>query len=193
MKIFKYALLAIPFLYFSCSDDDDSVPPPINEEEVITTMIVTLTPHAPAGFDTVTLTTFDSDGDGPTQPEITVSGPISSLMSYDGSIQWLNEMEEETEDVTLEILQEDEEHQVFFGIGDGLPLQVQYNDEDEDGNPVGVYFILAPIDDTGVTGSGILTVTLVHEPLKPNGGDLDLALSEEGSIDIQTAFDVEVN
>ena len=37
MKIFKYALLAIPFLYFSCSDDDDT-PEPINEEEVITTM-----------------------------------------------------------------------------------------------------------------------------------------------------------
>ena len=43
MKIFKYALLAIPFLYFSCSDDDDNTPEPINEEEVITTMTVTLT------------------------------------------------------------------------------------------------------------------------------------------------------
>ena len=41
MKIFKYALLAIPFLYFSCNDDDDT-PEPINEEEVITTMTVTL-------------------------------------------------------------------------------------------------------------------------------------------------------
>ena len=41
MKLLKYALLAIPFLYFSCSDDDD-VPEPINEEEVITTMTVTL-------------------------------------------------------------------------------------------------------------------------------------------------------
>ena len=41
MKIFKYALLAIPFLYFSCDDDDDT-PEPINEEEEITTMTVTL-------------------------------------------------------------------------------------------------------------------------------------------------------
>ena len=41
MKIFKYALLAIPFLYFSCNDDDDT-PAPINEEELITTMTVTL-------------------------------------------------------------------------------------------------------------------------------------------------------
>ena len=41
MKIFKYALLAIPFLYFSCSDDDDnSIPDEINDEEVITTMNV---------------------------------------------------------------------------------------------------------------------------------------------------------
>ena len=39
MKIFKYALLAIPFLYFSCSDDDDA-PEQINEEEVITKILV---------------------------------------------------------------------------------------------------------------------------------------------------------
>ena len=27
MKIFKYALLAIPFLYFSCDDDNDTPEP----------------------------------------------------------------------------------------------------------------------------------------------------------------------
>ena len=36
MKIFKYALLAIPFLYFSCSDDDDnSIPDELIDEEVL--------------------------------------------------------------------------------------------------------------------------------------------------------------
>ena len=122
MKIFKYALLAIPFLYFSCSDDDDSVPEPIYAEEVITTMIVTLTPHAPVGFDSVTLTTRDLDGDGPNEPVLEVSGPISSLTSYDGSVQWLNEMEDEPEDITLEVIEEADEHQVFFSASSGLPL-----------------------------------------------------------------------
>ena len=53
MKLLKYALLAIPFLYFSCSDDDDA-PEPINEEEVITTMTVTLVNHQ-NGNDVVTM------------------------------------------------------------------------------------------------------------------------------------------
>ena len=63
MKLLKYALLAIPFLYFSCSDDDDA-PEQINEEEVITTMTVTLVNHQ-NGNDVVTMQTQDLDGDGP--------------------------------------------------------------------------------------------------------------------------------
>ena len=188
MKIFKYALLAIPFLYFSCSDDDDNnIPEPVNEEEVITTMTVTLT--ANDGSADVVLQTQDLDGDGGEEPVVTVSGPISNMTSYSGSIQWLNEMEDEPEDITLEILEEDDEHQVFFSIGEGLPIQVIYADEDGNGNPVGVYFILAPTE-AGVTGSGPLTVTLVHQPVKPNDG----TYSEEigGSIDIQTTFDLVV-
>ena len=111
MKIFKYALLAIPFLYFSCDDDNDT-PEPINEEEVITTMTVTLVAHDGSGV--VTMQTQDLDGDGPIEPEVTVSGPISAASSYSGSIEWLNEMEDPAEDVTEEIVEEADEHQVFF-------------------------------------------------------------------------------
>ena len=186
MKIFKYALLAIPFLYFSCSDDDDnSIPEPVNEEEVITTMTITLVASDQSGV--VVLQTQDLDGDGGEEPVVTVSGSISNMTSYIGSIQWLNEMEDEPEDVTVEILEEADEHQVFFGIGEGLPIQVVYADEDSNGYPVGVNFILAPTE-AGVTGSGPLTVTLIHEPTKPNDG-LD---SAGGSIDIQTTFDLVV-
>ena len=70
------------------------------------------------------------DGDGGEEPVVTVSGSISNMTSYIGSIQWLNEMEDEPEDVTVEILEEADEHQVFFGIGEGLPIQVVYADED---------------------------------------------------------------
>ncbi len=189
MKIFKYALLAIPFLYFSCSDDDTPDLP--NEEEVITTMTITLA--ASDGSGVVVLQTRDLDGEDGEDPVVTVSGSISNMTSYFGTIQWLNEMEDEPEDITVEILEEADEHQVFFGIGEGLPIQVVYADQDGDGNPIGVNFYLAPIDDTGVTGSGPLTVTLVHVPVKPNEGDLDSGY-EAGvsSIDIQTTFDLVV-
>jgi len=181
MKIFKYALLAIPFLYFSCSDDDDA-PEPINEEEVITTMTVTLVNHQ-NGNDVVTMQTQDLDGDGPNAPEVTVSGPLTAGTSYSGSIQWLNEMEEEPEDVTLEILEEDDEHQVFFSAA-GVVMEFVYMDFDGDGNPLGTQFVLAPIS----TGSGSVTITLVHEPEKPNDG----LPPAGGSIDIQTTFPVTV-
>ena len=68
MKLLKYALLAIPFLYFSCDNDEDA-PEPINEEEVITTMTVTLVNHQ-NGNDVVTMQTQDLDGDGPNAMEV---------------------------------------------------------------------------------------------------------------------------
>ena len=59
-----------------------------------------------------------------------------------------------------------------------------YGDFDSNGNPVGTQFVLAP----NAAGSGTITITLVHEPTKPNDG-LDTA---GGSIDIQTTFSVTV-
>ena len=185
MKIFKYALLAIPFLYFSCSDDDTPDLP--NEEEVITTMTVTLT--ANDGSADVVLQTQDLDGEDGEPPVVTVVGSISNATSYSGSIIWLNELEDPAENVTLEIVEEADEHQVFFTIGDGLPIQVLYADVDSNGYPVGVDFILAPTE-AGVTGSGTLTVTLIHEPVKPNDGTYSDSVG--GSIDIQTTFDLVV-
>tara|TARA_B100001109_G_C18655191_1_gene376928 strand:+ start:119 stop:664 length:546 start_codon:yes stop_codon:yes gene_type:complete len=180
MKIFRYALLAIPFLYFSCDDDNDT-PEPINEEEVITTMTVTLVAHDGSGV--VTMQTYDQDGDGPIEPVVTVSGPISAASSYSGSIEWLNELEDPAEDVTEEIVEEADEHQVFFNTT-GLDLDFVYGDFDSNGNPVGTQFVLAP----NAAGSGTITITLVHEPAKPNDG-LDTA---GGSIDLQTTFSVTV-
>ena len=181
MKLLKYALLAIPFLYFSCDDDDDT-PEPINEEEVITTMTVTLVNHQ-NGNDVVTMQTQDLDGDGPNEPVVTVSGPLSAGTSYSGSIQWLNEMEDPAEDITEEILEEDDEHQVFFSAS-GVVMEFVYMDFDGDGNPLGTQFVLAPISQ----GDGSLTITLVHEPNKPNDG----LSTAGGSIDIQTTFPVTV-
>ena len=182
MKLLKYALLAIPFLYFSCDDDNDT-PEPINEEEVITTMTVTLVNHQ-NGSDVVTMQTQDLDGDGPNEPVITVSGPLTAGTSYAGSIVWLNEMEDPAEDITLEIVEEQDEHQVFFSAMD-LAVDFAYVDFDSNGFPVGTQFTLT----TTNAGTGTVTITLIHEPMKPNDGTVDTA---GGSIDIQTSFPVTV-
>ena len=184
MKIFKYALLAIPFLYFSCDDDDDT-PDPVNEEEVITTMNVTLVAHDGSG--TVFMSSVDNDGEGPNLPEVSVSGPISSMTSYSGMVEFLNELEDPAEDITEEVIEEADEHQVFFTASSGLPLEFAYVDVDSNGNPLGTQFVVAPTSE-GATGSGSITITLVHEPVKPNDG----LSTAGGETDIEVTFTVTV-
>lgn len=177
MKIFKYALLALPFLYFSCSDDDDnSIPEPINEEEVITTLNVYVN-------EILAMSSTDADGDGPLDPVVT-DGVLAVSTTYDVRLEFLNELEEEPEDITEEIEEEDLEHQVFYYVGGDLNVGVEYANFDSDGNPLGTQVTLT----TNEAGSGTITITLIHEPMKPNDG-LD---SAGGSTDIEVTFNVTV-
>ena len=177
-KCSMYALLAIAMI--GCSDDD-AAPLPINEEEVITTVILTLTPES---GDQVVLTTIDLDGDGPDEPETTVSGSFSENTEYQGAVRFLNETETPAEEITDEVLEEADEHQVFYTTTEGLNIQTTYEDQDSQGNPLGLQITLT----TGAASEGSLTVTLRHEPVKPNDG-LD---SAGGETDISTSFDVSI-
>ena len=183
MKTIKFlALLMLGGIFLlSCSSDDND-PEPVNEEEVITTMTVTLAPQG--GGNTVTLQTRDIDGDGPGAPVITVSGNLAASTTYNGSIELLNETETPAEDITEEVEEEDDEHQFIFQVTGSLTA-VDYADADGNGNPVGLAFTL----ETGAAGSGTITITLRHEPTKPNDGTLAGA---GGETDIAQAFTVTV-
>jgi len=173
-----YALLSIAMI--GCSDDD-TAPEVINDEELITTVILTLTQES---GDQVVLTTVDLDGDGPDEPVTTVVGNFSQNTQYTGAVQFLNETEDPAEDITEEVEEEADEHQVFYTTTDGLNIETQYEDEDSQGNPLGLQITLT----TGAASQGSLTVTLRHEPVKPNDG-LD---SAGGETDIATSFDVTI-
>jgi len=172
-----YALLAIAMV--GCSDDD--TPVVINEEEVITTVILTLTPES---GDQVVLTTQDLDGDGPDEPVTIITGSFNENTQYQGAVRFLNETETPAEEITNEVIEEADEHQVFYTVSNGLNITTTYQDEDSNGNPLGVSIIL----ETGAVSEGNLTVTLRHEPVKPNDG-LD---SAGGETDITTTFDVTI-
>jgi hypothetical protein len=163
-----------------CSDDD-TTPEIINEDELITTVILTLTPDS---GDQVVLTTIDLDGDGPDEPVTTVVGNFSENTQYQGAIQFLNETEDPAEDITQEVIEEADEHQVFYTTTEGLNIQTTYEDQDSQGNPLGVQITLF----TGAASEGSLTVTLRHEPVKPNDG----LESAGGETDISTSFDVSI-
>ena len=183
MKIYSmYALLAMAMV--GCSDDD--TPEVINEEELITTVILTLTPES---GNQVVLTTIDLDGDGPQEPETTVSGSFAENTQYQGVVAFLNQTETPAEDITQEVIEEADEHQVFYTVGEGLNITTTYVDFDSNGNPLGVNITLI----TGEASSGSLKVTLRHEPNKladgVSNGDITNA---GGETDITTTFDVSI-
>ncbi|MEO1713252.1 MAG: type 1 periplasmic binding fold superfamily protein, partial [Bacteroidota bacterium] len=93
------------------------------------------------------------------------------------------------EDITREIEEEDDEHQLFYQIASDLNLTVAYEDADGNNNPVGLLTTIT----TGDASTGTLTVTLRHEPAKDASGvsDGDIA-NAGGETDIEVIFDVEI-
>ena len=162
MKYFnptKALFLATASLFLaSCSDDDNG---PVNEEEVITTVITTLT----NGSTTITLTSRDLDGDGPNAPVVTVSGDLTANTVYNGEITLLNETVTPADNITAEVEEEGEEHQIFYQIPSALGT-IGYTDFDVNAKPVGLTFTYT----TGNAGTGNLTVTLRHLPNKSAAG-----------------------
>lgn len=183
---FLFALLLSSTVLTSCSSDDDN-PDPVNEEEVITTVRFTLTP---ASGDTVIFQSQDLDGDGPDAPVNTVTGTIVASTEYSGSVQFLNELESPAEDITLEVLEEDDEHQVFYEFSGTSGSTVTYLDMDADGNPIGVSVDFS----SGVTAiDNTLTITLKHEPNKSAAGVSDGDITNSGGeTDIEVTFNFNV-
>ncbi len=141
----------------SCSKDDKAV----NEEEVITTVTTTLT----GGGQVITLRSRDLDGDGPNAPVVTVSAPLTAGTTYTGTVSFLNEIANPVDNITLEILAEGVDHQLFFQAPSALGT-FAYSDMDANGRPIGLQFTLA----TGVATTGNLLVTLRHLPNKSATG-----------------------
>ncbi len=185
MKIFKNLALVffVATAFTACSSDDPEV---VNEEELITTLTATLKPSG--GGTDIILKSVDLDGDGPDAPVISVSANLSANTNYSGVLKVENETESPAEDITLEVLEEDEEHQFFFTPTNNIAT-VTYDDMDEDGNPIGVQFSLA----TTTAATGNLTITLRHEPIKTASGVSNGDITNAGGeTDVQAVFPITV-
>ncbi|MCE7995388.1 MAG: type 1 periplasmic binding fold superfamily protein [Roseivirga sp.] len=183
---FKWLLsLTLAVLVITGCDSDD--PDPVDEPELITTMNVTFTNTADA-TDVVTATFRDLDGEGGNDG-VTTNPTLSANASYTVTVEFLNESDTPAEDITAEVREEDEEHQVFFISGANLNLTYAYGDQDADNNPIG----LTGTATIGAAGSGTLDVVLVHEPMKSatgvSSGDITNAGGEE---DIRVQFTVTI-
>ncbi len=183
MKNSKLSFLLAALLMISVWSCDNDDPEPVNEEEVITTVNVTFT--SLADNSTITASFRDLDGEGGNAPVITNPGAFTAGASYSVSIEILNETETPAEDVTEEIEEEDDEHQLFY-IATGADLTFTYGDQDGEGNPLGLEGTLA----AGDASTGTLRVVLLHEP---NKGAAGVSGGDPANAGGETDFDISFN
>ncbi|PWL30336.1 hypothetical protein [uncultured Roseivirga sp.] len=170
---------------FTACDSDD--PEPVNEEELITTVELTFTNDNDAS-DVVSASFTDLDGEGGNDPIIDNISLMANA-TYTLTVKFLNEEETPAEDITEEVEEEDDEHQVFY-IATGVNgFTYSYNDADDNQNPLGLEGTVT----TGAAGDGSLRVVLVHEPNKTasgvSAGDITNA---GGEADIDVTFNLSI-
>jgi len=185
----KNALLvaALGGAFTACKKDDDTPtppPPPVNQVELITSVKLFFT--SPDSTDQREWSWRDVDGDGGNAPVITAV-PLAANAVYAVRVEVLDESNpNDVEDITEEILLEDDEHQFFF-IVTGANATIQYTDQDGNGNPLGVQTLWT----LGAVSNGDVTVILRHELDKGapgvNAGDITNA---GGDTDIEISFPV---
>jgi len=177
---------------------------PENENEVITTVTLTFTPSA--GGTAIVAAFDDPDGDGGEAPTIDPIN-LAAAATYDMTVKFENQLEDPAEDITLEVMDESDQHQLFFygtavdgpaSTQPGAPLTHAYADQDVNGLPIG-------LDNTitaNAAGTGVMTVVLRHmppvndEPVKVDGVAAQVASggieSIGGSTDAKVDFNVTV-
>ncbi len=187
----------------ACGDvEDDGHGHSHDDNEVITTVTLTFTPDA-GGSDLVfTWADPEDDGDPVIDDIVLPSG------DYALSVGFLNELEDPAEDITEEIADEDDAHQVFFtgsgiegpatGTNASAVITHSYADADANGNPVGLDNDISTI----AAGTGELLVTLRHMPPE-DGNDVKTSTAAEdvasggfaaigGDNDAEVTFPIEV-
>jgi hypothetical protein len=188
----------------ACGDveDDHDHSHSHDENEVITTVVLTFTPDAGGADLEFTWADPEDDGDPVIDPIVLPSG------DYALSVSFLNELEDPAEDITAEIADEDDSHQVFFtgsgvegpatGTNASAVITHAYADTDADGNPVGLTNDISTL----AAGTGDLVVTLRHMPAE-DGNPVKSATSAEdvasggfasigGDNDAEVTFPIEV-
>ena len=180
-------------LLASCGDDD--APAAENEEEVIDLVTLTFTPQG--GGTAIVATATDPDGEGAADFETEVIN-LNINTTYDLAIKVENS--EEGENITTEIEAEDEEHMFFFaftnnifsnptgnGNVDNRADDMNYNDRDADGNPVGLSTSWTTAD--VASSNGDFQVVLKHQP----GIKSATSSSSDGETDIDITWTININ
>lgn len=202
-KLSWAAVLLTALLFSACNDDDDGdagpdAPDEVNEVEVITDVTLRF---SSMGNPDVIATAQDPDGEGVEELQILDTIRLAPSTMYTLTIEAVNNLDpDDPEDISEEIMEEDDEHQLFYrfpmgtfstptgnGNIDNAADPVVYNDFDENGLPLG-------LNTSWTTGMNMLdnsffTVRLQHQPeMKTATSDANV-----GETEIDLTFVLEIN
>lgn len=157
-----------------CQKKDPIIP---NEEEVISAIVYTLTPEKGGTMKIISVNYLG--GNTP----VYRSDTLEAHTTYYASVQFLNEFVSPVTDITEEVQDEANDHQIFYqsNLNDLLLL---YDDADTNGFPVGLKSKLI----TGKSSSGELSIILRHLPEKAAEGVKSGNITNAGG-----ETDVEIN
>lgn len=177
-KLWSLLALLVLFTFAACDDDEGGS---MNPEELITTVELTLQP--PSGAPVI-FTWTDTDGAGGNAPEID-DITLDAGTAYTYSLRFLDESNNlSTEDITVEVREEDDEHLVCLAFGNGVFSDGVNTDFDRDGQPLGLEGTLTTAANPA---TGTLQITLQHEPDK-----MAATPCTTGETDIEVEFPVTV-
>ena len=189
---FLISIIATAFLYSGC---DNHVPPAENEEEIIDKVTLTFTPSSSGGAPIVAEAN-DPDGTGVADFN-TDDFVLTPGTEYVLTITVENT--EEGENITEEIEEEEDEHLFFFaftndifsdpagnGNADDRSHPLNYEDEDDDGNGVGL--TTSWTTSSQIIDNGEFRVILKHQP----GIKSATSTAEDGSSDIDLVWAIHI-
>ena len=209
--LLRSTLLMAALLAGGCDDVTDHDHDHDHNHGLATRVVLNFTPTD--GGETLSFTWTDPNNDGnPTIDSIALPDGSEDETHvervYELSVEVWNDLEDPAEDVTAEIEEQAEQHQLFFtgsavegpatGANGSALVSQEYADVDGDGLPVGLENTVTTV----ATGSGELVVTLRH--LAPEDGEATkvAGLAETvadggfsaigGDTDIQVTFDLTV-
>jgi len=174
-------LMLVMAVSIQCKKDDPIVDPPIQDEgELITTMNLVFTDSAGV-LTTQTFSFQDPDGPGGNAPTVFDTIVLSANKTYNVAISLLNESVAPTEDITVEILNDADEH--FFCFEPSVAGNCIVTRTDSDGQ----YEIgLASKWNVLSISQGFMLIKLKHQPGVKNG------TCSPGETDIEINFPVKI-
>jgi hypothetical protein len=182
-------LFSLAAVLSNCNEADP--PEPENEEEVINKVTLTFSPAG--GGSALVFSAFDPDGEGPDPIEID-DIELNVATTYELELKLENTLT--GDDITTEIREEGDAHMFFYGwtpdlfqdpTGNGnidnRDDPVNYEDQDENGLPIG----LETSWQTGVADNGTFQLLLKHQP----GLKSASSTSQDGATDVDLTFNIE--